>query len=469
MRLRIGLVLLILSLVAVSAMPNIAAAAASVEITSPQAGATVTSPLRINGFTSEPTDSLNFRVRGALSGDLGSGSFPVKSPFDPPYDFSGQITFNTPTAGEALFISIWADGGPTASVAVVAPGAPPPPTPQQIIINSPPSGTTVGSPVTITGTTARMPASGSLSFAVNNAQGATIAQGGFPVSPSGSGGAFVASISFPIPPQGGIVRVTLTDRDPATGAIDASTSIDLFTEGTQPTPVPPPPPPTGPTPTPPQGQQQIVIESPQPGASVTSPMTLSGYSVVFPINGTLNYTLATQQGVALASGTFEVQTTGQRVQFVPFTFNTQIAFSAAPGTPLVLTVFDQNPETGAIPMSVGVNLVVAGGAPSGSIVGLVIDRPPANATVTLPGTVFGRTDLFPNGGTLNYRVLDGAGQTLTEGTVPVNASFLQPVWWDVFFNSSTFTGPVVFQVWALDPATGAVMASVSRVYFVGGQ
>ena len=120
MRLRIGLVLLILSLVAVSAMPNIAAAAASVEITSPQAGATVTSPLRINGFTSEPTDSLNFRVRGALSGDLGSGSFPVKSPFDPPYDFSGQITFNTPTAGEALFISIWADGGPTASVAVVA-------------------------------------------------------------------------------------------------------------------------------------------------------------------------------------------------------------------------------------------------------------------------------------------------------------------------------------------------------------
>ncbi|MFN8499245.1 MAG: Gmad2 immunoglobulin-like domain-containing protein [Anaerolineae bacterium] len=469
MRLRIGLVLLILSLVAVAALPNIAAAQPSVQITQPQAGAEVTSPVLVSGATSEPTDSLNFSVRGALSGDLGSGSFPVKSPADPPFDFSARISFNTPRPGEALFISVWADGGPTATVAVVAPGAPPPPAPQQIIITSPPSGTTVGSPVTITGTTARMPASGGLTFAVTNAQGATISQGGIPVAASGSGGAFVASISFPIPPQGGIVRVTLTDINPATGAVDASSSIDLFTQGTVPTAVPPPPPPTGPTPAPPQEPQQIVIESPLPGASVTSPMTLSGYSIVFPINGTLNYTLATQQGVALASGTFEVQTTGQRVQFVPFTFNTQIAFSAAAGTPMVLTVFDQNPDTGAIPMSVGVNLVVAGGAPSGSIVGLTIDSPPANANVTLPGAVVGRTDLYPNGGNLNFRVLNGAGQTLVDGTIPVRASYLQPVAWNANFNYSTFTGPVVFQVWALNPTTGEVMASVSRVYFVGGQ
>ncbi|MFN8473808.1 MAG: Gmad2 immunoglobulin-like domain-containing protein [Anaerolineae bacterium] len=468
MRLRLVLVLLLLSVVASAAMPRSAAAAASVEITGPQAGTAVTSPLRVTGFTSEPTDSLNFSVRGAISGDLGSGSFPVKSPADPPYDFTGNVTFNTPQPGEALFVSLWANGGSTSTVAVVAPGATPPPAPQQIIITSPPSGTTVGSPVTITGTTARMPVSGGLTFTITNSQGATISQGGFPVSPSGSGGSFVASISFPIPPQGGVIRVTLTDRNPSTGAIDASTSIDLVTQGTVPTATPPPPPPTGPTPTPPQEPQQIVIESPQPGASVTSPMTLSGYSVVFPINGTLNYTLATQQGVALASGTFDVQTTGQRVQFVPFTFNTQITFSAAPGTPLILTVFDQNPDTGAIPMSVGVNLVVAGGA-SGSVVGLTIDSPAPNANVTLPGTVFGRTDLYPNGGNLNYRVLDGAGKQLIDGTIPVQGSYLQPVTWNAFFNYSTFTGPVVFQVWALDPATGAVMGSASRVYFVGGQ
>ncbi len=460
--------LVALFLLCAAAAPGFVSAQGSIQITRPQSGAVVTSPLLVGGLTAQPTDSLNFRVRGALSGDLGAGSFPVKSPFSAPFDFTGEVTFNTPRPGEALFIDIFGNDGTMATVAVVAPGAPPPPVPQQIVITSPPSGTTIGSPVTLTGTTARMPVSNGLTFTVTNAQGQTITQGGFPVTPSGNGGEFVTSILFPVPPQGGVVRFTLTDRNPATNSIDATTSIDLVTQSSLPPTPAPPPPPGIPTPTP-RPPQQIVIESPEPGESVTSPLTLRGYSIVFPINGTLNYTLATQDGVALAAGTFPVQTTGQQIQFVPFTFNVPITFSAAPGTPLILTVFDQDPATGAIPMSVGINLIVAGGAPSGSIVGLTIDSPPPNANVTLPGTVFGRTDLYPNGGNLSYRVLDGAGRVLVDGTIPVRASFLQPVIWNVFFNYSNFSGPVVLQVFALDPATGAVMESASRVYFVGGQ
>ena len=472
MRLRLALVLVVLGLAVGAAMPYAATAQASVDIRRPERGVSVTSPLRVSGFTSEPTDSLNFRVRGALSGDLGAGSFGVKSPFDPPFDFTGDITFNTPRPGEALFIDLWAAGGPTATVAVVAEGAPPPPVPQQIVITSPPSGTTVGSPVTLTGTTARMPASNGLTFAVTNAQGQTLSQGGLPVTPSGDGGVFVASIFFPAPPQGGVVRFTLTDRNPATNSIDASTSIDLLTESTLPTPPPPPPPPPDipappPTPAPPPPNQQIVVTAPLPGTTVSSPFTLNGYSIVFPIDGTLHYGLSTPQGALLASGTVNVVSAARRVQFVPFDFSAQISFTAAPGTPLRLTIFDLDPGTGALPMSLTIDLVAGGGAP-GVVIGLTIDSPAPNANVTLPGSVFGRTDLFPNGGSLSYRVLDGAGRVLVDGTIPVRASTIQPVVWNVFFNYSAYRGPVVLQVFALDPATGAVLASASRVYFVGG-
>ncbi|MFN8483361.1 MAG: Gmad2 immunoglobulin-like domain-containing protein [Anaerolineae bacterium] len=317
--------LVALFLLCAAAAPGLVSAQGSIQINRPEAGSVVTSPLRVTGYTAAPTDSMNFTVVGVRSGQIGSGSFPVKSPFDPPFDFTGTVTFDAPQPGDTLIVTLSGGDGSSASVNVLAPGAPPPPTPQTIVISSPPNGTQVGSPVTLTGFTTSFPPTGFLNFSITSATGAPLGQGAFPVQPSGAGSTWAASLQFQPPAQGGPVTATVFQIDPATGQTTASAAVSLTTEAAA-------------------SGQVIVITSPARGATVGSPMTVTGYTTQYPQNGLLAFVVRQANGNIIGGGTFPVSPLGGGSTFVG-----SVTFAVPPtGQPLTVTLADYNFASGQV-------------------------------------------------------------------------------------------------------------------------
>ncbi|MFN8499244.1 MAG: Gmad2 immunoglobulin-like domain-containing protein [Anaerolineae bacterium] len=310
--------LVALFLLCTAAAPGLVSAQGSIQINRPEAGSVVTSPLRVTGYTAAPTDSMNFTVVGVVSGQLGSGSFPVKSPFDPPFDFTGTVTFDTPQPGETLIITLSGGDGSTASVNVVGPGTAPV-VAQSIVITSPPNGTQVGSPVTLTGFTTSFPPGGLLNFAITSAAGVPLGQGVFPVQPAGAGSTWAASLQFQAPAGGGDITATVFQTNPATGQTVASSAVALTTEA-------------------PAAGQVIVITSPPPGATVGSPMTVTGFTTQYPVNGVLAFVVRQANGNIIGSGTFPVTPLGGGSTFVG-----SVTFAVpATGQPLTVTLADYN-------------------------------------------------------------------------------------------------------------------------------
>jgi hypothetical protein len=90
---------------------------------------------------------------------------------------------------------------------------------QQVTIETPSFGTRVGSPVVITGFTARYPAAGLLQFRLSDSRGTTLVEGSFPVQPaSGGTSRFVTSITFPAPAAPGTIRAEIFEPGQAGGA-----------------------------------------------------------------------------------------------------------------------------------------------------------------------------------------------------------------------------------------------------------
>ncbi|MFN8473809.1 MAG: Gmad2 immunoglobulin-like domain-containing protein [Anaerolineae bacterium] len=311
--------LVALFLVCTAAMPGLVSAQGSIQINRPEAGSVATSPLRVSGYTARSTDSMNFTVVGVVSGQLGSGSFPVKSPFDPPYDFTGTVTFNTPQSGETLIVTLTGNDGSSASVNVVAPGTPPAPVAQSIVITSPANGTQVGSPVTLTGFTTSFPPSGLLNYSITSAAGAPLGQGVLPVQPSGAGSTWVGSLQFQVPAQGGVVTATVFQTNPATGQTAASSAVSLTTEAAG-------------------SEQRIVVTSPAPGTTVGSPMTVTGYTTQYPQNGLLAFVVRQTNGNIIGAGTFPVSPLGGGSTFIG-----SVTFAVpSSGQALTVTLADYN-------------------------------------------------------------------------------------------------------------------------------
>ncbi len=137
----------------------------------------------------------------------------------------------------------------------------PTPIPQVITIDTPP-GTPVGSPVVITGRTARWPKNGLLVYRIVNGAGQQLGAGSFPVfGTPGQAGSFNASLVFNVPWDGGPIRVDLFEQGDAAGAGAASASIDLAVEAQY---------------------QAITIDTPPPGTIVGSPMVITGRTARAP-------------------------------------------------------------------------------------------------------------------------------------------------------------------------------------------
>jgi hypothetical protein len=322
----------------------------AIVIETPAPGTTVGSPVTITGRTARYPyqGNLAYRILGPNGAVLGQGVAPVSGGPGQPGRFNASIAFNLPQGGGAIQAEFTDQDAATGVVAgratVPLTVAPPQPVQQQIFIDTPPRGTTVGSPVTITGRTARLPAGGQLSYLVRDLSGATLGSGSFPVTQSGGGASFVASVPFTIRSGfSGDIFVAVIEYGQA-GAVVASTDVGLFVAGS---PVPPTAAPS---------QQAIVIETPASGTLVGSPVTITGRTNRAPLGGVLSYRIATLSNQQLGEGTLPMQADQ------PTRFNASLTFTL-PQQPSTITIqlFERD----------------SGGAPiASSTVELVVNPPP---------------------------------------------------------------------------------------------
>lgn len=465
----------------------------TISLESPPAGATVSAPLVLRGATALPPvdGKLIYRIFDGQGSLVGSGTMPVVGAPGSIGRFDAAVLYDAPLAGpgrlDVLDINP-TDGSIRASVSVslslmatrpldaTAPAGSTPiviiggtagptallPTPlpvsqQMITIETPPVGTLVGSPVTITGRTAETPATGQLSYRVRDAAGTQIGGGNFPVQ---QGGAFVAALVFIEPTTGGPINVEIADPGKATAVIALA--------------VAPP--------------QTITFDSPPAGTFVGSPMTITGRTSRYPFQGALSYRVYGSANQQLGSGLVQVQGEPGR----PATFTAEVVFTLPPGGDVRVELSDEDAISGLVaarqsllvrvvglptpvgvsPTSIGPTSVVptnipgptpattATALPSGSI---TIESPLANTAVGSPLTITGRVSVTPATSQLRVRIRDASGVVLGSNLIQVTGAIGQP---GQFSSSITFTlpdrdGPVALEV--LDIDTSGVTRSSALV------
>ncbi len=425
----------------------------------PRAAATVGNPFEVSGNTSRPAeqDTLRYRVFATDGNVIGEGTVPVPSTnATSPYTFTGSISFAPLPVGENITLEMYDQSTNDDEVhaqsrvaLVVGTTTVIPENPQSITIETPPPGTIVGSPVVITGRTARYPFEGNLSYRVLDASNTEIGSGSFPVDGTiDQPATFNASLTFNPPPDGGSILVVVYERDQSSGTVIAQVSIGLNVASPQP-------------------QQTILITSPPPGTQVGSPVVLTGGTSQFPTDGNLNYRVIDRNGTELGTGRFPVQ----GIPGQPSTFNASLTFNEpSGGGHITVTIFEQDPATGNITAQVGIGLNVV--PPQPTPIPEPTAQPEQTITITspAPGTqvgspvvVTGRTNLFPAGGTLNYRFLDAVGNGIGSGSFPVEGGSNQST---NFTASLNFTepasgGPITGVIYEQNQATGTIIAQAS--------
>lgn len=379
-------------------------------IDTPPPQTVVGSPVVITGRTSLPAtgSSLSYVLRDSVGGVLGQGSFPAPTSATGTGSFNAALSFNLPPNGGNIALEVFEPGAggapPVASARLELVVAPP----QAIVIDSPPPGTQVGSPLVLTGRTARLPFQSNLSYRVLDANARELGRGVVPVTGSPTGPSnFNAPLSFALPPDGGRIVVELLDQNAANNQIAANAQIELNVA--------------------PQAQA-IAIESPPPGTQVGSPMTITGRTVRMPINGQLSYRVFDRNGAPLGAGIFGVsgsQESGTR-------FNAQIAFSLPQGGgPISLELLEPDPANpnGPAIATQTLNLTVASPAPTATPAptvtpvptrqAITIETPPAGTVVGSPVVLSGRVALYPQFRELYYVIRTPTRETLGQGSFPV--------------------------------------------------
>jgi hypothetical protein len=436
----------------------------AITIETPPPGTEVGSPVVLTGRTTRAPSGnrLSYSVRDAAGAQIGGGAFDVGLAADGGSQFVASLVFNLPPNGGTIIVEIFepgAAGAPSVATANINLSVSPP---QAITIETPPPGTTVGSPVVITGRTARFPFQGNLGYRFFDLNGRTIGGGVFPVNGQPGGPTtFIANLEFTSPPNGGAITAEIFDQNAADGQTVASASLSLN--------VAPPP-------------QQIIIETPPSGTTVGSPVVLTGRTVRFPAGGQLNYRVRGGNGSQIGGGVFAVAGTAEGSA----TFNASLTFTPPPqGGPIAVELFEVDPANGQVITSSILQLTVAGPPvtavpPIGILPTVVpptptappvaqaitIETPPPGTEVGSPLVVTGRLTRFPVPGELNYRITTAdRGLPLGDGVFPVRRS--GPA------GTITFTGELEFlirpgffgdidvQIYERDPTTGVPVASAT--------
>ena len=306
--------------------------------TSPSPNAFVNSPVVITGRTVRypQQGSLGYRITDSAGTQLGAGAFPVTGAPGQGSTFNAQLSFNLPPQGGPVQIALFDQnvntGVVVANAVLVLQTVP---AQQSITITSPPPGTQVGSPVTITGRTARYPIGGQLSYRITNLSGNVLGGGSFAVAgPFGQPASFSASLTFSPPSTGGTVQVTILDSDPATSAIAASAALPL--QVAPPAPVP----------------QTITITSPPTGTLIGSPVVITGQATRLPAQGVFQYRVRGPNDQDLGRGIVPaIQIPGGS------SFRVSIPFQTVPsGNTITVDIFELDPTTNSVVATASVQL-----------------------------------------------------------------------------------------------------------------
>lgn len=414
--------------------PLYVAAPQAITFTSPPQGTQVGSPVTILGNVAAVPNNqrLGYRVRFSDGRELGAGTIDVPGIPGRPGVFTGALVFTPPLDGGTISVEVFEQGPNGSAIAPATLGLFVAPQPQIIAIDTPPVNAFVGTPVTLTGRTARPPFNNVLGYAIYDSIGRQVGGGIFPVAPAGTGSNFTASLTFNYPSQGGALRIDLYDQDPSTGAFRATASIGLRT-------VP--------------NQQQIVIETPPQGTQVGSPVVLTGRTARYPNGGRLRWRITNASGQQLGSGEFTVRgPVGE-----PTTWTASLPFNAPfAGGDIRAEVFEVD-STGITVATAAVNMRVAATQRQ-----IVITSPPDNTLVGVPLTITGRTNFVPFENNLNYIVRDRFGNELGSGFITVtasgdNATFVQ----SITYRPVSGGGIIGVEIFARDAATGATIASAT--------
>ncbi len=354
-------------------------------IDAPPAGILVGSPMQLAGRTLRMPagGQLGYQVLDPSGQVIGSSNLPVSADGSGGGAFDAPLTFNLPQNGGTVTARLFENNPDGSQAAISSLDLYVQSQVQSITIDTPPAGTQVGSPMTLTGRVARLPNQGLLSYVVTNSSQQQIGASTFAISgDAGRPASYVGSLEFNLPFDGDTITARIYDQDQANGA-----SVSLYVA-----PVP----------------QAITINTPPAGALVGSPMTVTGGTVRFPANGQLIYRV-TKDGVLLGTSPFPVganTTPGSQ-------FNTQVKFSMPyEGGIIQLTISDPNAPADAVESTIDLDV-------RPQYQRIDIDTPPAGTQVGSPMTITGRTNWFPNNGQLTYRVLDAGNAMIGSGAIPV--------------------------------------------------
>jgi Immunoglobulin-like domain of bacterial spore germination len=383
----------------------------SISIKTPSPMTLVGSPIVLTGWTARlpKGGQLNYRFVDQAGQELGSGMFPVSGAAAQPWSFNAQLTFSLPQNGGIVRAELFEPGDKPSTVAASsAINLTVDAQIQTITIDTPARGQLVGSPMVLTGSTARGPHDDRLNYRVLNSADQEIGSGTFPVGGAPGGPrSFTAELFFNLPLNGDTIRAELSDWNTATGRSDATAVIELY--------VAPQPP-------------QISIDTPPWMTIVGSPVVITGRTTRFPSGGMLNYVISNAANQQIGAGTFPVA--GQADQSA--TFNASLTFQVPrDGGIIHLEISDRT--SGGMGASSTIDLDVLA-----QYQAIHIGTPPPGTQVGSPVVLTGWTNLYPSNGQLQYRVLDTGGQQIGAGAFPVDGA---PGQRGSFNTSLTFTEP----------------------------
>lgn len=201
--------------------------------------------------------------------------------------------------------------------------------------------------------------------------------------------------------------------------------------------------------------QSIVVETPDNGTQVGSPVVISGYVSYPPEMGRLNWYMRDSNGAVLGSGFFPI---GASLRF-----NVSLNFREPDvAGPLALELLDQAGDRVMARTILGLTYQPPYVPPP--VVGpqIIIDTPPAGTQVGSPVVIGGRVTTYPYEGVIYWKIKLPNGTVLGSGALQVYSSGGALRWrGSLHFSRPSGPTPLVFEALQLN-AQGQVVASATR-------
>lgn len=199
-------------------------------------------------------------------------------------------------------------------------------------------------------------------------------------------------------------------------------------------------------------QQTITIESPAPGSTLTNPFELRGKTNQYPFKGRLIYRVLDAEGNQVGRSPFTV--VGQVGN--PATFAIPATYDVNTDGLGTVEVAEISAADGAIITIDSVAVMLLDDSDGYEI---IIDDPRPFASISSPVQIRGKTGNRPFEGRLNYRIIDAAGQEISQGAFLSRGQVGQINAFDEFVEFSVAKdGPGRIEIFNIRPADGAVFA-----------